>query len=146
MITDEMVERAYTAILGRVNNKQTMRIALEAYEAARLQNFRSVLKPQMIRDTAGWEQMEDELRVTLRQAADELAAKEAQNERLRNALAECEEYFDNHADADCDQDGFIPNKEMQLLSIVRAALSAALSVEQPTQTLYDRSYIEGENV
>lgn len=29
-ITNEMVERAYTAILGRVNNKQTMRIALQA--------------------------------------------------------------------------------------------------------------------
>ena len=39
-----------------------------------------------------------------------------------NALSECEEYFDNRADADCDQDGYIPNKEMRLLGTVREAL------------------------
>ncbi len=36
-----------------------------------------------------------------------------------SVLAECEEYFDQRADADCDQDGFIPNEEMKLLSEVR---------------------------
>lgn len=40
-------------------------------------------------------------------------------------LQECEEYFDNRADADCDQDGFIPNNEMRLLTEVRAALAKA---------------------
>lgn len=38
------------------------------------------------------------------------------------ALEECEAYFDNRADADCDQDGFIPNEEMKLLSKVQSAL------------------------
>lgn len=52
-----------------------------------------------------------------------IAALKAENGRLREALDECEDYFDNRADADCDQDGFIPNKEMQLLSTVRAALT-----------------------
>lgn len=52
-----------------------------------------------------------------------IAAIKAENERLRDALDECEDYFDNTADADHDQDGFIPNKEMQLLSTVRAALN-----------------------
>lgn len=42
--------------------------------------------------------------------------------KLREALAECEDYFDNRADADCDQDGFIPNKEMEILHVVRTAL------------------------
>lgn len=43
--------------------------------------------------------------------------------RLMNAaLEQCEEYFDNRADADCDQDGFIPNTEMKLLCEVREAL------------------------
>jgi hypothetical protein len=44
---------------------------------------------------------------------------------LLEALTECEEYFDNRADADCDQDGFIPNKEMELLHVVRTALKKA---------------------
>jgi len=42
--------------------------------------------------------------------------------RLREALEECEEFFDNRADADCDQDGFIPNDEMKMLRVVRDAL------------------------
>ncbi|TCR64664.1 hypothetical protein [Bosea sp. BK604] len=47
----------------------------------------------------------------------------AEAKRLREALAECEEYFDNRADADCEGDPaeFVPNKEMRLLNIVRAA-------------------------
>lgn len=44
---------------------------------------------------------------------------------LLEALEQCEEYFDNRADADCDQDGYIPNKEMQLLQVVRDALRKA---------------------
>lgn len=42
-------------------------------------------------------------------------------EIMLEALDECEEYFDNKADADCDQDGFVPNAEMKLLSQVRLA-------------------------
>lgn len=42
---------------------------------------------------------------------------------MEEALGECEEYFDNIADCDCDQDGYIPNKEMQLLCAVRDALN-----------------------
>ena len=37
--------------------------------------------------------------------------------------------FDNRADADCDQDGFIPNEEMTLLSVVRAAIAKAERAE-----------------
>lgn len=44
---------------------------------------------------------------------------------LLDALRECGDYFDNRADADCDQDGYIPNKEMQLLTVVRDALRKA---------------------
>lgn len=47
---------------------------------------------------------------------------------LIEVLHECEAYFDNRADADCDQDGFIPNKEMTLLSAVREAISKADTV------------------
>ncbi len=47
---------------------------------------------------------------------------QAENDRLLAALLECDEYFDNRADADCDQDGYIPNAEMKMLTIVRAAL------------------------
>lgn len=44
---------------------------------------------------------------------------------LLEALHECEDYFDNRADADCDQDGYIPNEEMKLLQVVREALKKA---------------------
>lgn len=44
---------------------------------------------------------------------------------LLEALYECEDYFDNRADADCDQDGYIPNEEMKLLQVVRDAIRKA---------------------
>jgi hypothetical protein len=44
---------------------------------------------------------------------------------LIEALDACEDYFDNRADADCDQNGFIPNEEMKLLQVVREALKKA---------------------
>lgn len=44
---------------------------------------------------------------------------------LLSALMECEAYFDQRADADCDQDGFIPNEEMKLLAEVRNAIAKA---------------------
>lgn len=45
---------------------------------------------------------------------------------LLEALDECEYYFEQRADADWDaEDGFIPNKEMRMLSVVRAAIARA---------------------
>jgi imidazolonepropionase-like amidohydrolase len=41
----------------------------------------------------------------------------------REALDACEDYFDSRQDADCDQDGFIPNEEMRLLHQVSKALN-----------------------
>lgn len=43
------------------------------------------------------------------------------------ALKECEEYFDNRADADGDSTGFTPNAEMNMLVMVRAAIAKATS-------------------
>lgn len=48
--------------------------------------------------------------------------KDAQIAALLSALIECEDYFDGRADADCDQDGFIPNDEMRLLTAVREVI------------------------
>jgi len=64
----------------------------------------------------------DILLISKADAETALAAKDAEIAKLREALDECEDYFDNRADADCDQDGFIPNKEMELLHVVRTAL------------------------
>lgn len=44
---------------------------------------------------------------------------------LLEALYEAEEYFDNRADADHDETGFVPNKEMKLLVSIRAAITKA---------------------
>lgn len=52
----------------------------------------------------------------------DLAEARSENEKLREMLEECSDYFDNRADADCDQDGFIPNREMEILSKVKSAL------------------------
>ncbi|XAI96550.1 hypothetical protein [Microcystis phage Mae-JY35] len=41
---------------------------------------------------------------------------------LVSALQECETYLDSIADADHDETGFVPNKEMQLLVQVKRAL------------------------
>ena len=40
----------------------------------------------------------------------------------QEALTEAEEYFDDRADADCGQDGYIPNEEMKHLCSIRNAL------------------------
>lgn len=42
---------------------------------------------------------------------------------LVGALLETLEYFEDRQDADCDQDGFIPNKEMRMASMIRTALA-----------------------
>ena len=57
--------------------------------------------------------------------AAEAAQREAIAEvaRLREALETAREYFDNHADADCDQDGFIPNAEMRIVAEIDSALT-----------------------
>lgn len=41
------------------------------------------------------------------------------------ALQECEEFFDDRADADLDHTGYTPNPEMRLLQTVREALRKA---------------------
>lgn len=42
--------------------------------------------------------------------------------KMIEALELCAEYFDNKADADYDQDGPAPNKEMMILSSIKHAL------------------------
>lgn len=46
---------------------------------------------------------------------------------LTDTLVDCEDYFDQRADADTDQDGYVPNDEMRLLVAIREALSKANS-------------------
>jgi hypothetical protein len=56
-----------------------------------------------------------------------IARLEAENERMREALLECEDYFDNRADAEWfpDSPRPVPNAEMTLLCVVRGALGAS---------------------
>ncbi len=55
-------------------------------------------------------------------AADEARAEiEHQDELIRKlagALGECLDYFEDRQDADCDQDGFIPNEEMKMAQMI----------------------------
>jgi hypothetical protein len=61
------------------------------------------------------------------QAADALDAKDDMIAKLREALNECEDYFDNRADAEWfpDSPRPVPNAEMTLLCVVRGALGAS---------------------
>lgn len=47
---------------------------------------------------------------------------------LLEVLLECEDYFDNIADADHDENGYIPNKEMKLLATIQNAIKKATGV------------------
>jgi hypothetical protein len=42
---------------------------------------------------------------------------------MLDALEQCAEYFDKFADADHDQDGFVPNEAMQMLTLVMNAIA-----------------------
>lgn len=55
----------------------------------------------------------------------EIARLIAASPDMLEALYEAEEYFDNRADADHDETGFVPNEEMKLLTVVRAAIAKA---------------------
>ena len=61
-------------------------------------------------------------------AADELRRALKLIEDMQEALVECEACFARFADADCDQDGFVPNEEMRLLSMVQAVLPKLASL------------------
>lgn len=68
----------------------------------------------------------------------ETAKEIALNKRIAALIAvlvECENYFESRADADCDQDGFIPNEEMKLLTEVREALHGRPSAGNITHAL-----------
>lgn len=54
-------------------------------------------------------------------------------DEMTDVLEECEAYFDNKADADHDESGFVPNREMVLLSAVKAAI-ALHTKNTPTPT------------
>jgi len=53
---------------------------------------------------------------------DELKAAYERIKELEFLLCDLDEFFDGRADADCDQDGFIPNEEMKMLSRIRELL------------------------
>jgi len=59
------------------------------------------------------------------------------SDAAEEALLACEDYLDKRADADCDQDGFIPNEEMILLSSVRAALEPMKATKEAPSLVVD---------
>lgn len=48
--------------------------------------------------------------------------KKTEYDKLKHVLMELEEYFDDLSDADMDQDGYLPNKEMKHLVAIREVL------------------------
>lgn len=53
---------------------------------------------------------------------EELKAAYQRIAELEAVLGECQDYFEERADADCDQDGFIPNEEMRMLHSIDEVL------------------------
>lgn len=64
----------------------------------------------------------DDYRVRLEDMAGELADAVKREEQLKNLLLELLDYFDQRADCDCDQDGFIPNEEMRIMMRIEEEL------------------------
>lgn len=62
------------------------------------------------------------MRLDMQDAQKDIAALMNEIQELKYVLADCADYFDNRADADCDQDGFIPNAEMILLMAIKEVL------------------------
>ena len=53
------------------------------------------------------------------------------------ALTQACEYFDNRADCDCDQDGFVPNREMRLMQLCESALEVLPDLNKRQAVLDD---------
>lgn len=49
----------------------------------------------------------------------------ATSPEMFDVLTQCEDYFDNRADADMDQNGYLPNEEMRMLAAIREVLAKA---------------------
>ncbi len=58
----------------------------------------------------------------LKARAEEIKAAYERIAELTAELLECREYFHQRADADCDQDGFIPNEEMRRVTSIDECL------------------------
>jgi regulator of sigma D len=69
------------------------------------------MNPTLSQFTRTWMAKDEEIRAAYQQIA-----------KLEAALNECVEYFDDRADADCDQDGYIPNDAMKMLCNINEAL------------------------
>lgn len=79
----------------------------------------------LTRELAAEKESVEDLRAEVERHSNAAAASRLYASEAKEALIECEDYFDNRADADCDQDGYIPNEEMKLLCVVRDALKKA---------------------
>lgn len=53
---------------------------------------------------------------------EELKAAYERIKEMEFLLCDLDEYFDDRADADCDDTGFIPNEEMKMLTRIREFL------------------------
>jgi signal transduction histidine kinase len=56
----------------------------------------------------------------------EMRAQNEKNARLREALEQCAEYFDDRADVDTSDGEPVANNEMRLLGVVREALDGSV--------------------
>jgi hypothetical protein len=66
----------------------------------------------------------DETKRTIEDMSRKILKLELAASLASSAMNEAAEYFDDLADADCDQDGFIPNREMRLHQEVEEAIRA----------------------
>jgi chromosome segregation ATPase len=76
----------------------------------------------MFYNREGLENELEQTRDNLSDAEAHIEKLEAKIEKLESLIDELEDWFDNRADCDCDQDGYIPNAEMQMLMLIREVL------------------------
>ena len=73
------------------------------------------------RNTLG--ELNNRLAEELRTANGQLQQGIEREREYKELLEDCEEYFDNKADADHNGENFVPNKEMEILSRIRQFLT-----------------------
>lgn len=122
----DLIEQQAAELAAERQRSDTLRVQRDGH-AAELVEKAGIYDEQVTRAEKQWQAWEARATSAESERDELLREKErlgAERDEAREALIECEGYFDNRADADCDQDGFVPNKEMRLLAVVREAIAS----------------------
>jgi len=115
-VTNGSGERAAVVTLGRARE-----VMIERFEDVLTMLNGQLQDLDIERENAEFAEFEA-LKVELEAMTAKAAKLERELARHRRAVEVALDHFDDHADADCDQDGYVPNCELRASSHMRAIL------------------------